>query len=148
MTWGGTYAGMTHIGVTVMHLSPVANFSASPTSGTVPLTVQFKDESGGNPTGWEWKFGDGQNSTERNPVHTYAKTGNYSVSLKASSPYGSHQIQKTGYITAGKSAAVSSMMFRYNAAHSGDYSAVAGKNRNECIEAMEFFYRTQRSFRQ
>jgi len=35
-----------------------ADFSADPTSGTAPLTVQFKDISTGNPTGWVWYFGD------------------------------------------------------------------------------------------
>lgn len=30
---------------------------------------------------WEWDFGDGHTSNALNPVHTYADTGNYSVSL-------------------------------------------------------------------
>jgi PKD repeat protein len=37
---------------------PVANFSGTPTSGTVPLPVQFSDASTGSPTGWAWFFGD------------------------------------------------------------------------------------------
>lgn len=32
-------------------------------------------------TGWTWNFGDGNTSTEENPTHTYANTGNYNVSL-------------------------------------------------------------------
>ncbi len=36
-------------------------------------TVAFIDESVGNITGWKWDFGDGATSTERNPIHTYAK---------------------------------------------------------------------------
>ena len=35
-----------------------ANFSASLTTGTVPLTVKFTDKSTGSPTGWAWFFGD------------------------------------------------------------------------------------------
>jgi PKD repeat protein len=38
--------------------APVANFSGTPTTGTAPLTVTFKDSSRGSPTGWAWYFGD------------------------------------------------------------------------------------------
>ena len=38
--------------------SPVANFSATPTSGFAPLTVHFIDASSGTPKGWAWYFGD------------------------------------------------------------------------------------------
>jgi hypothetical protein len=37
-------------------VAPTASFSASPTSGTAPLTVQFTDTSTGGPTSWEWDF--------------------------------------------------------------------------------------------
>ncbi len=40
----------------------VADFSGTPTSGTVPLTVQFTDLSTGGPTMWSWDFGDGGTS--------------------------------------------------------------------------------------
>jgi PKD repeat protein len=54
-----------------------ANFQAEPTRGGVPLTVQFTDTS--NPgdrvlVRWEWSFGDGGTSEERNPTHTYTAT--------------------------------------------------------------------------
>ena len=35
-----------------------AGFTAAPTSGTPPLSVQFTDASTGDPTGWAWYFGD------------------------------------------------------------------------------------------
>jgi uncharacterized delta-60 repeat protein len=38
--------------------APVANFTATPTSGVTPLPVLFTDNSAGNPTGWAWFFGD------------------------------------------------------------------------------------------
>jgi hypothetical protein len=59
----------------------IADFSATPTYGVPPVTVQFTDESAGTPTGWTWDFGDGNTSNERNPEHTYTSTGNYTVSL-------------------------------------------------------------------
>ena len=56
-------------------------FSASPTSGAAPLGVIFTDNSTGSPASWTWIFGDGNTSTEKNPVHVYNKTGQYTVSL-------------------------------------------------------------------
>ena len=83
--------------------APVAFFSASPTSGNVPLTVSFADQSTGSPTSWNWNFGDGNTSTERNPVHKYNKTGIYSVSMTASNAGGSDGVQKSKYINVSSS---------------------------------------------
>ena len=66
---------------------PVADFSTGVTSGTVPLTVQFTDLSQ-NAESRSWNFGDGTNSTEQNPHHTYASAGNYTVKLTVSNEDG------------------------------------------------------------
>jgi PKD repeat protein len=58
-----------------------ADFTASPVQGTAPLTVQFTDNSTGNPILWLYKFGDGLTSTAKNPKYTYRSPGNYTVSL-------------------------------------------------------------------
>jgi hypothetical protein len=63
---------------------PGASFSGAPWSGVAPLTVQFTDDSTAEATpisSWSWDFGDGTASTERNPSHTYATRGIYTVSL-------------------------------------------------------------------
>ena len=52
------------------------------------LTIQFTDKSIGNPASWFWNFGDGTNSTEQNPTHTYSAAGNYTVNLTASNANG------------------------------------------------------------
>ena len=78
---------------------PVTNFTASPTSGTAPLNVQFTDTSTGNPTSWSWTFGDGGTSTAKNPTHQYANPGTYTVSLTASNTAGSDVETKTNHIT-------------------------------------------------
>jgi PKD repeat protein len=46
-------------------------------------TVSFMDYSTGFPTQWYWTFGDGYSSREQNPVHTYAASGTYSVTLSS-----------------------------------------------------------------
>jgi len=62
---------------------PVANFTASPTSGTAPLNVAFSDTSTGFPTQWEWDFqNDGfVDSIAQNPQFQYTTAGTYSVKL-------------------------------------------------------------------
>ena len=62
---------------------PIPNFYANITSGDEPLTVQFYDNSTNfqTVTSWFWDFGDGTNSTEQNPVHTYLQDGVYTVTL-------------------------------------------------------------------
>jgi PKD repeat protein len=85
---------------TIQAILPVAaDFSASPTTGPAPLTVQFADTSTGAPTAWSWDFGDGEASTLQNPSHQYAAAGSYSVSLTASNAGGSSTATKNGYIT-------------------------------------------------
>jgi serine protease len=79
---------------------PVAAFSGTPTSGTIPLTVVFTDASTNSPTSWSWDFGDGGTSTLQNPSHVYTTAGSYTVVLTATNAYGSDGETKTGYITA------------------------------------------------
>ncbi len=78
---------------------PVADFSASPTSGNAPLTVAFTDLSSNTPTSWSWDFGDGATSTAQNPSHTYGTPGTYTVSLTAANSNGSSTATRNGYIT-------------------------------------------------
>jgi PKD repeat protein len=42
--------------------------------------VQFTDTSSGAST-WDWDFGDGSRASVRNPMHTYAVRGSYTVVL-------------------------------------------------------------------
>ena len=65
---------------------PTAAFSTDvdPLEGSVPLTVQFTDEStdtDGTIVDWLWEFGDGETASERNPSHTYADTGDFVARL-------------------------------------------------------------------
>ncbi|AKB37164.1 cell surface protein [Methanosarcina siciliae C2J] len=77
---------------------PVAEFTADVTGGTAPLTVNFTDQSTGTPTSWLWDFGDGANSTEQNPSHTYSAAGNYTVNLTVENAAGTDFELKSDYI--------------------------------------------------
>jgi PKD repeat protein len=82
----------------------VSGFTASPTSGTAPLTVDFTDESTNTPTSWDWNFGswsaaDHGVSTEQNPSHTYAAAGTYTISLSARNTNGGDTFIREDYIT-------------------------------------------------
>lgn len=83
--------------VTVVSL----DFSAYPTSGDPPLTVQFSAD-GANIDSVLWNFGDGSTSTQINPVHTYAASQTaYTVTLTGYTANGnSVTITKPDYILA------------------------------------------------
>jgi PKD repeat protein len=80
---------------------PVANFSASVTSGCAPLTVQFSNTASANATGFAWQFpgGSPSSSTNANPVVTYATPGQYNVILTVSNAAGSNTATQNSYIT-------------------------------------------------
>ena len=74
---------------------PQTNFSASVSSGTTPLTVNFTDLSQGTPTSWAWDFGDGSTSTSQNPSHTFTEAGIYVVKLTATNALGATDFAMT-----------------------------------------------------
>ncbi len=80
---------------------PIAAFTASPTSGTAPLTVDFTDQSTNEPNTWLWDFGDGNGSSQHNPQHTYQDAGNYTVQLTVANNFGTDTETKTSYILTG-----------------------------------------------
>ena len=80
-------------------LPPVADFIGTPTSGYVPLTVQFTDLSTGTVTSWVWNFGDGETFGQQDSTHTYTSAGTYKVSLTVANGEGSDTETKVGYIT-------------------------------------------------
>ncbi len=90
-----------YIHVTAPTYPPVAAFTGTPTSGSIPLEVTFTDQSTGGATSWAWNFGDGSPvSYVQNPVHTYTSVGDYTVTLTATNAYGSDDEEKLNYIHA------------------------------------------------
>ena len=49
---------------------------------------------------FEWDFGDGESSTEPNPVHTYAEPGEYEVTLTVMNECGFNSITQTVVVMA------------------------------------------------
>lgn len=88
----------TNVTATFNYKPPVADFTATPTSGEEPMLVNFTDQSQYT-TSWQWNFGDGTTSSLQNPSHIYRTPGAYSIALTATGPGGSAALTKTDYIT-------------------------------------------------
>ncbi len=63
------------------------------------MSVSFSDESTGPITSWSYDFGDDSTSADRNPTHTYYRSGTYTVSLTVNGPGGSDSEVKANYIS-------------------------------------------------
>lgn len=90
-----------HMTVTVTSGSTV-DFTATPLTGTAPLTVQFTDASSAGGLSYLWSFGAGEGtSTATNPTHQYNNAGTYTVSLTVTfpSPTGAITKTKTNYVS-------------------------------------------------
>ena len=92
---GSTLYGTTELGGTNGHgtvfaldlavAPPTIQFTASPTNGVPPMSVQFNSpavDSGGNAIlAWNWNFGDGSNSIVQNPIHSYTNAATFFPTL-------------------------------------------------------------------
>lgn len=72
-----------------------ASFVFSPPTPGPGQTVQFSDTTPGNPTFWQWDFGDGSTSTVKNPRYAYMKASTYTVTLISSDGSESKRVSKT-----------------------------------------------------
>ncbi len=75
----GCVSALSTQNVTIFNL-PTVSFTASPTSGCTPLTVNFNNTTPST-TAYFWQFGDNGVDTISNPTHTYNQSGSYSVTL-------------------------------------------------------------------
>jgi len=76
---------------------PVASFTASSTTALVGETISFSNTSVDG-SSYEWDFGDGNTSSEKNPTHVYDSANTYSVSLIANSKNGKNSDEATATI--------------------------------------------------
>lgn len=94
---GGTDSETKTSFITVKDI-PSADFTLSPDSGDVPLTVSFTDQSVAA-TSWYWDFGDGGSSDLQNPTHNYLLPGRYQVILTATNECGNDFAHDTVVVT-------------------------------------------------
>jgi len=76
-TWNGCTSAADSITISVAGVGIVAGFTADPTSGMIPLTVNFTDISIGA-VSWQWDFSYDSalfniESTQQNPTYTYTE---------------------------------------------------------------------------
>lgn len=80
-----------------------AVMSATPSTGTAPLTVAFDGSASTTPSGtvtsWAWSFGDGTSGTGARTTHVYSVPGTYTVSLTVTDSNGASSTA-TGSIVA------------------------------------------------
>ena len=93
-----TVTKSTYIRVTTAPQKLIASFSSNATTGYAPLNVAFTDTSTGTSASWLWSFGDGVNSIQKNPAHTYSIAGNYTVALTVNNTSGNNTVTKSTYI--------------------------------------------------
>lgn len=75
---------------------PLADFEF--TVNNSARTVAFRDLSTRNPNRWRWDFGDGESSTQQNPVHQYPPTGTtFAVTLTVGNALGESSV--TNFVT-------------------------------------------------
>lgn len=67
----------------IVYPSPYAYFSFDESDAYVDVEISF-DNLSENATTYEWNFGDGNTSNEKNPKHTYTQEGEYTLTLMAS----------------------------------------------------------------
>src|SRR4030095_3600753 len=103
---GAESAFSADVSATVAYRVPVAQFTANPTTGNSPLSVNFSNTSTGSITSYAWTFGDGGTSTLASPSYTYAAAGTYTVSLTVTGPGGSNTQTQTNYIVVSTAAPV------------------------------------------
>ena len=128
---GDTATATEQVNVSGANVAPTARFSFFCTD----LACEFTDQSfdgnvGGSVASYHWIFGDGQASTEENPVHTYTAAGTYTVALAVTDNLGqtgnvSKQITVTAPapLTVDFSVTCSSLVCTFTNESTGDFIA-------------------------
>lgn len=77
---------------------PVPLFTGTPTTACADPGVTFTNQST-NATDYQWEFGDGTTSTEINPIHVFADTGRFDITLTAINNGCREKLLRPHYIT-------------------------------------------------
>ena len=104
VTWGGSTSTATR--EVVVYKTPTVDFTATPTSGCMPLEVGFKANASagdGTITRYFWDYGDGkteESATLEAPKHTYTQAQQAPVSLTITNSFGCYNTRTySGLVT-------------------------------------------------
>ena len=98
--FGQTGQATVVINALAANVPPTVQLTASPSSGSAPLIVNFManaTDDDGDTLSYLWDFGDGSSSTDANPVHEFTQEGNYEVTVTVSD--NNFEVQNTIQIT-------------------------------------------------
>ncbi len=124
----------------------LAEFSSDNTTILIGQSVNFQDQSTGNPTSWEWIFEGGSpgTSTLQNPTVTYEQAGTFDVTLTVWYNGESSTITKSDYISVNTSQIVTDTLnfplageYAYYVTDQGGY--VSGNNEFGDLAKANFF---------
>lgn len=79
-------------------VKPKADFKGDQFDVCASVPITFTDLSTGGANAWIWDFGDGEKSTEQNPIHQYMDTGFFSIKLIAKNTGCPDSIVRQNYI--------------------------------------------------
>ncbi|MCF8423402.1 MAG: gliding motility-associated C-terminal domain-containing protein [Bacteroidia bacterium] len=120
----GTFTAISVVNVTNVN----ANFSANPTSGTVPLVVSFTNNSSGA-NSFSWNFGNGNSATTQNVnSQTYSAVGVYTVDLTAINGLCTDNYSLIISVLNEEATLIIPNVFTPNGDNSNDVFRVTGKN--------------------
>lgn len=86
---------------TGVSLEPIlceARFGVTRQTICVGDTIQFFDNSYHGVSGWAWDFGDGNSSSDENPLHAFDEPGMYDVTLTVSNGTNEVSLTETSYV--------------------------------------------------
>jgi len=117
------------VGCNLLNSAPAAVFTASPSMGTAPLTVNFNasgsSDADGEIVGYDWDFGDGSVGTDALASHTYQSKGTYAARLTVHDDAGASGHATQDIYTATEVAYDD--LFRNNESYVGDVVYFRGK---------------------
>jgi PKD repeat protein len=74
---------------------PAPDFTYSPSAPAAGQLVEFTDKSANDPKGWHWIFEDGDSANGAVVAHTFARAGNWRVTLEVSNEAGLSTLSRT-----------------------------------------------------
>ncbi len=118
---------------------PVAIFTFTKSAENAPVTVTFTNTSQNSAT-FLWNFGDGITSTEKDPTHTYAEQGQYTIALEAKNGDGktNSAVQYITILKPNDPLPVASFTFTLNSAYAPSVCSFTNTTQNGVTFAWNF----------